>query len=145
MIMRTSKFCLEQDLGTVARAVLTVFGPVPKTILALWPKMATGYINFGRIQIVENVQGKFSFDFFASRPQPGVRRLGGGLDGGRPSAGSSRPASTSRSPTGSSARVPIPPDPKTATFRCELTYEAVAPEDQPPRDGQHPPGGSSQA
>ncbi|MGI5864746.1 MAG: hypothetical protein ACOX6T_22225 [Myxococcales bacterium] len=59
MVKRTSKYCLVKDLGTTARVFLTVFDPVPKTILALWPKMATGYINFGRIEIVENVLGRF--------------------------------------------------------------------------------------
>jgi hypothetical protein len=123
IVKQASKFCLEQDLGTVARAVLTVFDPVPKTILALWPKMATGYINFGRIEIVENVRGKFSFDFFAI-PDPTPEFLAsvqGSMEGvlrGLVEACKYKPLGYEVLQSG-----PDPKDPKMAMFRCELTYE----------------------
>ncbi|MGC4120578.1 MAG: hypothetical protein QM765_39565 [Myxococcales bacterium] len=123
IIKQASKFCLEQDLGTVARAVLTVFDPVPKTILALWPKMATGYINFGRIEIVENVPGRFSFDFFAI-PDPSpefVASVEGSMEGvlrGLVEACKHKPLGYQVVQSG-----PDPADPKMAMFRCLLTYE----------------------
>jgi len=124
IIKQASKFCLEQDLGTVARAFLTVFDPVPKTILALWPKMATGYINFGRIEIVENVPGRFSFDFFAipdASPEF-VASVDGSMEGvlrGLVEACKHKPVGYRILASG-----PDPADPSMAMFRCELTYEA---------------------
>jgi len=123
VVKQASKFCLQQDLGTIARAFLTVFDPVPKTILALWPKMATGYINFGRIEIVENVPGRFSFDFFAI-PDPSpefVSSVDGSMEGvlfGLVEACKHRPLAYRILQSG-----PDPKDPTMAMFRCELTYE----------------------
>lgn len=123
VVKRASKFCLQQDLGTIARAFLTVFDPVPKTLLARWPKMATGYINFGRIEIVENADGRFSFDFFAI-PDPSpefVSSVDGSMEGvlyGLVEACKHRPLGYRLVSSG-----PDPQDPKMAMFRCELTYE----------------------
>jgi hypothetical protein len=123
IVKRASKYCLVKDLGTTARVFLTVFDPVPKTILALWPKMATGYINFGRIEIVENVPGRFSFDFLEiPDPSPDfVASVDGSMEGvlfGLVESCKHRPVGYRLVKSG-----PDPRNPAHAMFRCELTYE----------------------
>lgn len=124
IVKRASQYCLQKDLGTTARVFLTVFDPVPKTILALWPKMATGYIDFGRIEIVENSPGKFSFDFFGI-PDPSpefISSVDGSMEGvlfGLVEACKHRPLKYELLASG-----PDPKDPTMAMFRCQMTYEA---------------------
>jgi hypothetical protein len=122
-IRRASAYCLAKDLGTVARAFLTVFDPEPKTILGLWPRMATGYIDFGRIQIVENVEGRFSFDFFAV-PDPSPEFVAG-VEGSMQGVLEGLVGECKHRATGYRLVEvkPDPTNPKHAMFRCEITYE----------------------